>query len=93
MTLGILTVSEGVAISINIFRLYKEFEQRRIPNGLQENMDRNLGNRLIWFTAGMIFDIVEVVIGTAAITFSGALLRRILKFIGRFCLVIGAAIE
>ena len=63
--------------------------QRRIDNAHRTDDEVHLLNGLGWIAGGIKLGAVESIIGFVDASFGLAMTRRILKMIGRACLIIG----
>lgn len=63
--------------------------QRRIDNTQRTEDEVHLFNGLGWITVGIKLGAIESIIGFVDASFGLAMTRRILKLLGRACLIIG----
>jgi hypothetical protein len=63
-------------------------DQRRIETSKSD--EAHLLRGVGWVTAGLKLGAIESVIGFVSVGFGSILIRRILRLLGRACLVIGA---
>ncbi|KAI0643804.1 hypothetical protein C8Q79DRAFT_155326 [Trametes meyenii] len=92
VTLILLTAFQALNFCIAFYRLVKAFShQRNIETTDREKkeMEAHLFRGLGWIVAGMKLGAVETVIGFAQGGFGVAFTRRLLRFLGHACLVIG----
>jgi len=91
LVLVLFVIFQALNFCAVFLRLVKAFlNQRRIDTSEKGSEDEvHLFNGLGWIAAGIKLGAVEGLIGFAAGGFGEALTRRILRFLGRACLVIG----
>ena len=88
--LVLFVVFQALTFSASFFRLIKAFmNQRRIDNAHRTDDEVHLLNGLGWIAGGIKLGAVESIIGFVDASFGLAMTRRILKMIGRACLIIG----
>ncbi|KAK0469632.1 uncharacterized protein EV420DRAFT_52782 [Desarmillaria tabescens] len=88
MTLSLFTVYQLINFCLAFFRLVNALRQQRnleTSSSDQAYLFRGIG----WISAGLKLGAIETVVGFAHTTFSGALIRRILRLLARACLCIG----
>ncbi|OBZ77121.1 hypothetical protein A0H81_03158 [Grifola frondosa] len=75
---------------IAFFRLYRALShQRNIEEAPRSEVEAYLFRGLGWIVVGMKLGAIETVVGFAQGGFTVALIRRILRLLGRGCLIIG----
>ncbi|KAI0922800.1 hypothetical protein AcW1_002639 [Taiwanofungus camphoratus] len=91
ITLGLLTAFQVAACGIAFYRLHKAFVSRRSVVAAQDEKEvkAHLFHGLGWIAAGLTLGTVETVIGFAQGGFVFAITRRVLRFLGRACLIVG----
>ncbi|GBE89786.1 predicted protein [Sparassis crispa] len=90
VTLALLVLYQGIHLCVALHRLNKAFRQRRseaTPDGIQ--VKTHLFHGLLWIIAGFLLGTVEVLVGFASGGYAVVLTRRILRLLGRACLIIG----
>ncbi|ESK87764.1 hypothetical protein Moror_11301 [Moniliophthora roreri MCA 2997] len=89
LAIALLTAYQAVNFCFAFFRLAKAFiNSRRIETSSSDEVV--LFNGMGWINAGIKLGAIESVVGFAEAGFGTALVRRILRFLGRACLVIGS---
>ncbi|KAI0772746.1 hypothetical protein BD413DRAFT_612244 [Trametes elegans] len=91
VTLVLLTAFQAMNFLVAFYRLIKAlFHQRSIDSTANEKeMEAHLFRGLGWIVIGLKLGAVETVIGFAQGGFAIAFTRRLLRLLGRACLVIG----
>lgn len=91
LVLVLLVIFQALNFSAVFYRLVKAFVNQRHIESTAHGPDNevHLFNGLGWIAAGIKFGAVESLIGFASGGFGEALTRRILRFLGRACLIIG----
>lgn len=88
LTLALLTAYQATNFVLSFYQLIRVIiDKRRIEvSGVDEaHMARGIG----WIATGLKLGAIETVVGFADVGFGGAFTRRILRLIGRACLIIG----
>ncbi|KAK7683697.1 hypothetical protein QCA50_013073 [Cerrena zonata] len=86
----LLVLFQALNFGASFFRLMKAFmNQRRIDNTQRTEDEVHLFNGLGWITVGIKLGAIESIIGFVDASFGLAMTRRILKLLGRACLIIG----
>ena len=90
LTLVLFTVFQALAFCIAVFRLILGLlNQRRIDHGGHNEQQAHLLNGIGWIALGIKLGAIETVIGIVIGQFGHAIIRRILRLLGRASLVIG----
>ncbi|TCD60873.1 hypothetical protein EIP91_009379 [Steccherinum ochraceum] len=91
LVLALFVLFQALNFSAVFLRLIKAFLNQRQIDSTADGSDNavHLFRGLGWIAAGIKFGAVEGLIGFASGGFGEALTRRILRFLGRACLIIG----
>ncbi|EPQ51754.1 hypothetical protein GLOTRDRAFT_132572 [Gloeophyllum trabeum ATCC 11539] len=88
--LALLTAYQALAFCVVFFRLVKSFvDQRSIETSGQGDHQVVLFKGLGWLAIGLKLGAVETIVGFARDGFGVPLVRRILRFLSRACIIIG----
>ena len=91
LTLVLFIVFQALNFCACFYRLVQAaVDQRRIDITAHGNdNERHLFNGIGWITLGIKLGTIETIVGFASGDFGLVLTRRILRFLGRACLIIG----
>lgn len=88
LTLALLTFQQAITFLLTFYQIIRVFiDRRRIQ--MTKSDEAHLFNGVGWIATGIKLGTVETVIGFASMGFTGVLARRILRLLGRSCLIIG----
>ena len=88
LTLALLTAYQAISFTISFYQLIRVIINKRrieVSGSDEAHMARGIG----WIAAGLKLGAIESVVGYANAGFGGAFTRRVLRLIGRACLIIG----
>ena len=88
LTLALLTAYQAISFSLTFYQLIRVIINKRrieVSGSDEAHMARGIG----WIAAGLKLGAIESVVGYADAGFGVPLTRRILRLIGRACLIIG----
>ena len=88
LTLALLTTYQAINFVLTFYQLIRALVDKRrieVMKSDEAHMVRGMG----WISLGIKLGAIESVIGFAPSSFGSAFTRRILRFIGRACLIIG----
>jgi hypothetical protein len=88
LTIAILTAYQAINFCLTFYQLIRVFiDQRRID--ASQSDEAHLFHGIGWIATGIKLGALESVVGFAPAGFGGAITRRILRMLGRACLIIG----
>ncbi|KAK0480051.1 hypothetical protein IW261DRAFT_109015 [Armillaria novae-zelandiae] len=88
ITLSLFTIYQAISFCLAFFRLVNALRGQRnleTSSSDQAYLFRGIG----WVSGGLKLGVVETIVGFAHTSFSGALIRRVLRLLARACLCIG----
>jgi len=88
LIIAILAIYQAINFVLTFYQLLRVFiDKRRIETS--ESDEAHFFHGIGWIAAGIKLGAIETVIGFAPAGFEGAITRRILRLLGRGCLIIG----
>ncbi|KIM74083.1 hypothetical protein PILCRDRAFT_14728 [Piloderma croceum F 1598] len=88
LTIAILAIYQAINFVLTFYQLLRVFiDKRRIETS--ESDEAHLFRGIGWIAAGIKLGAIETIVGFAPAGFEGAITRRILRLLGRGCLIIG----
>jgi hypothetical protein len=88
LTIAILAIYQAINFVLTFYQLLRVFiDKRRIETSGSD--EAHLFHGIGWIAGGIKLGAIETVVGFAPAGFGGAITRRILRLLGRGCLIIG----
>ena len=87
-SLALLTLYQVVHFALIFYQVIRVFvDQRRIE--MSQSDEAHFFQGLGWVAVGLKLGVIESIIGFVPAGFESAILRRVLRFLGRACLIVG----